>query len=284
MEDENNQQQEPTVTQTGGTQGVQFSGDPEGRAQEEANRNNQQQAPAQRPEGLPDGFDTWEAYGQAVSKGEINPDGTKKEAAEEQAQAADLSAEQQAQVDAALQDLPEANREKAQPFFEEFARSGALSDDSVKAAAEAFGVSEAMVRQYVSGAQAEDVAQATTIVEAAGTDMATFQAFQQWANEGGYTAEQTQAFNDALAKDGPQAVRDAIQAWKESGNGPAPRDITKGERPVPAQNQQGPEAYASIAEMQRDMNDPRYAKDPAFRAKVEGRVGASDFNIGRKTR
>lgn len=276
----------PSVQQTGGTQSVQFEGDAAARAQEEANRNNQQQAEPQRPEGLPEGFDSWEDYGKAVSAGEINPDGSKIEAskAEGGEEAEALSSEQQAEVDAALQDLPEDRREVAKPFFEEYARTGDISPESRKEAAKAFGVTEAMVDAYVKGAQASDTESATTIIEAAGETQSDFDAFREWANDGGYTAEQQQAFNDQLAKDPSQAIRDAMKDWRESGNGPAARDITKGERQPPANNQAGPEPYASTSEMTRDMQDPRYSKDPAFRAKVEARVGVTDFNNARKTK
>ena len=190
MADENNQQQpNPSVSQSGGTKGVQFPGNPEERAQEEANRNNQvdPQEKPQRPEGLPEGFDSWEdAYKDAVEK-------AKAPAKEEGPEA--LSAEQQAELDAALNDMPEESRDKAKPFFEEYARTGDLSDQSVKDAAKAFGVSEAVVRQYVGNSQAADVVGATQILGEAKVEQTDWDAFSAWANDGGYTADQLETFN-----------------------------------------------------------------------------------------
>ena len=266
----------PAVTQTGGTQSVQFTGDPKAREAEEAAKNNQQSNPGtatqERPEGLPEGFDSWEAYGQ---------DRLAKDAPKDTTTGKDtpaLTADQKAEADEALKDLPEANREKARPMFEEFARTGDLSDATVKTAAETFGVTEDMVRLYVAGAKGESAQSAEAAVTAAGTDMATFQQFQTWANEGGMDQAQLDAFNAGLQKDSAGTIKEAIAAWTEAGNGPGARDITRGERGAPAQNgAAGAQPYASTAEMQRDMGNPKYDKDPAFRAKVEARVGATSF-------
>lgn len=274
-----------TVTDVGGTQSVTIPANPEGQAQIEGDKlNGIQPAPA-RPEGLPEGFDSWEDYGQAVSSGKINPDGTPreeapKEPAAEAPQPEALTEEQQGEVDAALESMPEDGREKARPFFEEFARTGDIAEDSRKAAAEAFGVSVEMVDAYVAGAKSQ---QATALDEAlteAGTTGAEYEAFREWAATG-YTPEQMAQFNSALVGDSTKAIKDAIAAWKEGGNAPAPRDITRGERPTAGGNAQAAQPYESIAQMQQDMSNPLYASDPAFRAKVEGRVAASPFNLGR---
>lgn len=270
-------EQTPAANPGGGTTRVEFSGNPEERAQQEGDQNNQQEEPAQRPEGLPEGFDNWEAFGKAVAAGTHHPDGSEKKAAEEEEESTPeaLTSEQQADVDAALADVPEESREKAQPFFEEFARTGELSEASVKEAAKAFGVSEDMVKQYVAGYQVNDQAAATAVFAEAGITAEEAAAFKTWAEEGGMSPEQMQAFN---AKPQAQAYKEGIAAWKEAGNGPAPRDITAGERNTPPANSASPEPYASTTEMTRDMNNPLYASDPAFRAKVEKRVEVSNFN------
>lgn len=273
MADENTQGAQ--ATEVGGVQQVQFSGDPQGQAKIEGDKSNQLQPEAQRPEGLPEGFDSWEAFGKAQLEAQQNK--TSEDAPKE----GELTSEQKAQAEAALTGFPEESRAKAQPFIEEAARTGTLSDESVKAAAKEFGVSEEVVRQYLGNAQTQAQTDVVTPIHEAIGGKEVWDGFAQWA-EANYTAEQKAAFNQGLEADPTKTVTEAVKAWKEAGNGPAARDITRGERNqsnTPAQVQ----GYASQQEMQRDMANPLYAKDPAFRAKVEAKVGASDFNLARST-
>lgn len=268
MADENN----TSVTEVGGTQQVQIQRDPAEQAKIEGDKTNQLAPEAARPEGLPEGFDSWEAFGKAQLEAQQNK-------APEENKPEELTAEQKAQAEEALQGFPEESRAKAQPFIEEAARTGTLSDESVKAAAKEFGVSEAVVRQYLGNAQ--DQAQmdvVTPIMEQIG-GQEVWQGFSEWA-EANYTAEQKAEFNKGLEADPTKTVSEAVKAWKEAGNGPAPRDITRGERNQTSTAAQV-QGYASTAEMQRDMSNPLYAKDPAFRAKVEAKVAASEFNLSR---
>lgn len=257
---------EPTVVEVGGTQSVQFSGDPGQQAKTEGDKTNQLPPETARPEGLPEGFDSWEAFGKAQLA-----DKAKTSAGEAETPA--LTEEQQGQIAEAVKGLPEERRAAATPFFTEFAATGNLSPESTKAAAALFGVSEEMVRIYVGNAQEAGQAQAAPVIEAIG-GQEVWDGFSKWA-EANYTADQKAKFNAGLETDANATVADAVKAWKEAGNGPAPRDLTRGERTTNPPPQV--EGYASQAEMQRDMRNPLYAKDPAFRAKVEARVGASDF-------
>lgn len=219
----------------------------------------------------PEGFDTWEAYGKAVAKGEVKP---QTENPEDQAPATD------AQVEEALKELPEESRDKAKPFFEEFATTGTLTAESKKAAAEAFGVSEAMVDQYMAGYQAQEAQGAAQLLSAAGVSQEDYSQYAEWA-EANLTPDQKVAFNAGLEKDPSKTLTDAISAWKESGSAPGPRDITRSEAAGKSAQEKAVTGYASVAEMQRDMGDPKYRQDPAFRKMVEGKVAASSFTLGR---
>ena len=224
----------------------------------------------ERPEGLPEGFDSWEAFGKA----QLEKAGKAEDGTGDEPQAGD------AQVEAALQDLPEASREKAKPFFEEFAASGTLTAESKKAAAEAFGVSEAMVDQYMAGYQATEAQEGAQLLATAGVSQEDFNGFKEWA-EANQTPAQRVAFNEGLEKDPSKTLQDAITAWKESGSAPGPRDITRAEAQERGATGKDVTGYGSPAEMTRDMADPKYRSDPAFRAQVEKKVAASDFSLGR---
>lgn len=257
------------VTQVDGGQSIQFQNDVEAEAQKQGDLNNQKKPEGERPEGLPEGFESWEAYAKdlaAKQDQQGNDEG-------------DLSAEQEEAVKTNLEQFPEENREKARPFVEEVARSGDLSEESRDAAAKAFGVPREWVDRYVAGAKAEAEGPINELyAEVGGKE--TYDAFAEWA-KANYTADQIAAFDAGLEKDAKKTVSEAVTAWKEAGFGPAARDIT---RKAPPEKNTAPavEGYASTAEMQRDMNNPLYRNDPAFRAKVEAKIGASDFQLGRK--
>lgn len=218
---------------------------------------------------LPEGFDSWEAYGKAQAG----------KAATEEAPKEEAATERPAEVQQAIDALPEASREKATPFFEEFAKDGDLSAESRKAAAELFGVSEEMVGLYVKGAQADAAAAQEVVLsplyEAAG-GKETYDKFAEWAAGGGYSPEQIAAFDVALdGKDGPAAVAKAVDEWKADGHGPAPRDVTRTTGHSEPQSQV--QGYRSQAEMTAAMSDPKYRTDPAYRADVETKVAHSTF-------
>lgn len=222
-----------------------------------------------RPEGLPAEYESWEAYAKALAEGKATDEATTE----------DGDGSPTADVEEALAGLPEESREKAKPFFEEFATTGTLTDDSKKAAAEAFGVSVEMVDMYMAGAQATEANAGAQLLTTAGVSQEDYAGYKEWA-EANQTVAERVAFNEGLDKDPSKTLSDAITAWKESGSAPGPRDITRGE-----QQQQGGQpavtGYASPAEMTRDMGNPLYQKDPAFRAQVEKKVAASDFSLGK---
>ena len=222
-----------------------------------------------RPEGLPEGFDSWEAFGKA----QLEAKG--KDAGQEEGAGAEAPG-----VEEALAGLPEESREKAKPFFEEFATSGTLSDGSKKAAAEAFGVSVEMVEMYMAGAQATEANAGAQLLTAAGVSQEDYSGYAAWAADN-LTVDQKKAFNEGLEKDPSKTLSDAISAWKESGSAPGPRDITRNESAGQKGSDKGVTGYASVAEMTRDMGNPLYQKDPAFRAQVEKKVAASDFSLGK---
>lgn len=260
-----------TVTTDSGVTRVQLGGDPNAAmAANQAATSTQDPAEAtpagDRPEGLPEGFDSWEAFGKAQLEAQTAP-------AEETTEAAPTG------VQEAINQLPEATREKATPFFQEFAEKGDLSPESVKAAAEAFGFTEDMIQDYVAGAKARQAGAVDSMMqpfyEASG-DKATFDAFSQWAQSGGMTAEQVTALEaDMNGKEGVSKVKAAVDAWKAAGHGPAARDLSR--TTAHQDHAAAPEGFRSQAEMERAMNDPRYRSDPAYRADVEQKVANSTY-------
>jgi hypothetical protein len=216
-----------------------------------------------RPEGLPEGYDSYEAFSKAVL------DGTYKPAAAPVAEPV---------VDDG--NAPAADDPRLVPYTEEFTTNGNLSDESIDKAAKEFGVSPEMVRIYVAGLAGSADAAANDITSVAGGAEGYAQ-FSEWAAGGGMTPEQQALYNKALDGD-PKVAKALLEThvanWKAAGFGPAPVDVTQG---IPPEGQQTAGAgYESWAQVQMDMADPRYSgnggtRDPAFIKGVEEKLARS---------
>ncbi len=164
-----------------------------------------------------------------------------------------------------------ARTDLAQDFLD---NGGKLSDEAVQKAAEAFkemGFSEQDIRIYEAGLNAQ---LAKTYEGFGGFD--NFKQFVAWAESGMEKADQD-LYNEFLDR-GQFAKAGALAStykdrWKASSGTTERRDITQ---KAPAANTVpgAAQPYASQAEMKKDMGDPRYGKDPAFRAMVAARMAA----------
>lgn len=212
---------------------------------------------------LPEGYDSWEAYGRDVAAGKVTPPEAK-------------APEEKPAEDKPL-DLPPELAAKLTPYNTEVETTGTLSDESVTKAAQEFGVTEDMVRQYLAGAQASGASAVQPFHEQAG-GADGYKAFQEWSVTGMTAAEQT-ALNKAYKGDNPEAAlalqKTFVDRWKAEGNGPAPRDLTS--NGGSAQGGNATDAYANWAQVQVDMNNPLYSTDSAFRSKVEEKLGRSQL-------
>jgi hypothetical protein len=95
----------------------------------------------------------------------------------------------------------------------------------------------------------------------------------QWASQNLSDAEK-RAFNEVLETGDLAKVQLAVEALHSrymKANPSAP-NLLSGQPPTSSVA-----GYASRAEMIRDMQDPRYEKDPAFRKLVEQRVAVSNI-------
>lgn len=157
---------------------------------------------------------------------------------------------------------------KMDTFSAEFAENGTLSETSY-AALEAAGIPKPMVDAYIAGQVALGEQRNAEGYEAAG-GKDEFQKMTEWAKTG-LTAGEIAAFNTAVTGTTEQmklAVA-GLRARFEAVNGREPGLL--GGKP----SSSGVPGYASRAEMTTDMKDPRYGKDPAFRAKVEAKLAAT---------
>ena len=152
----------------------------------------------------------------------------------------------------------------------EFNELGGLSEETYKAL-DAKGIPSEMVDAYIAGQQALASQWDNTGYEVAGGKDA-FDKMAAWAKDT-MTVTERQALNDAFS--GKDTTADkmklavaGLRAKYEAANGKAP-GLLGGS---PAGSDHG---YQSRAQMTTDMKDPRYAKDPAFRASVERKLAAT---------
>lgn len=210
------------------------------RAQAEAPVTTQEHPPAEKPQWLPQKFNSPEelakAYGELEKKigsGGIDMGGLEK-------------------------------------YSQEFAQTGDISAESVKAIA-AMGIPEPLIRAYVDGQKSITEANVGSVMSMVGGEQ-RYSAMVDWAS-GAMDESEVSAFNKIMDSGDVSAIRMAVQGLKaryEQANGVAGR-LIQGETTGPSGG-----AYRSVAEIVAAMKDPRYAKDPAYRKDVEQRVALSN--------
>lgn len=147
----------------------------------------------------------------------------------------------------------------------EYTEAGELSEASLTALA-AIGVTKDVVTTYFRGQEAlaqREIAE----VQAFAGGKESYEAMVTWAGQN-MTKPEITAYNAAMTGD-TETRKMAIEALKskyvaKTGSGPK---VIVGDGTSPA-----PAGYESKAQMTSDMKDPRYAKDPAYRAAVERKI------------
>lgn len=150
----------------------------------------------------------------------------------------------------------------------EYDKDGKLSDESMEKLEKA-GFPKEYVEAFIAGQEALRERQTAKAFEAAGGEE-QFRAMVEWAKSGMKPTE-IEAYNKAVAgseADMLQAIN-GLKSRFEAAYGKEPALI--GGR----NSNSGAQAYESREQMVADIRNPQYAKDPAFRAKVEARIAAS---------
>lgn len=210
----------------------------------------------------------------AVAAG-VTPEGVPAEGAEGNTEEADKK-EPQEGIDKKPEEGSEEDAKKAveaagidySKLQAEYAEGGALSEESYKALEDA-GFPREVVSEYVAGQEALAELRVLQAADAVGGKDALSK-MQEWAAKTLAPAE-IDAYNKGVSgskEDMLQAVN-SLKSRYESTYGRQPNLL--GGNPANT----AAVGYASKAEMTADMRDPRYAKDPAFRAKVEAKVANS---------
>jgi hypothetical protein len=223
-----------------------------------------EQTPADsRPEWLPEKFQSAEDMAKAYGELEKRM-GAKAPAAEAEAPAAPDEATAAA-AKAAGVDFDALTTEYAE-------NEGALTDATLKDL-EARGISRTAVDAYVRGQQALADQLTGSLAEQVG-GKEQMDEILTWAQTG-LSREQAEAYNAVVAAGNPEAVRMAfagLAALHTQAHGKAPK-LVQGAT-TSRTSEDAP--FTANAQVIDAMRDPRYAKDPAYRAQVARRLGNTD--------
>jgi len=220
----------------------------------------------ERPEWLPEKFKTPEDLAKAYS--ELEKAKSKGKAPDDEdtdATAGDTDEAAEKAVDEAGLDMD--------ALRNEYAESGELSKESLEELAKV-GITEDMVQSYITGQEAQATAAQKEMLEPIGGDIEAYNKLTAWAGDNLSDAE-IDEFNSVLETGNASAVKMAIRdlsAKYEGVNGTEPGRQLSGKP-----NTSGAAVYESTADLMKDMSNPEYAKNPAFRAKVEAKLGRSSI-------
>jgi hypothetical protein len=216
-----------------------------------------------RPEWLPEKFKSPEDLAKAYAELEKKQS---KPAEAPKADAPPTDAEEQ-QVAQELQskglDLSE--------FSNEFNQKGELSPESYEKLEKA-GYPRNIVDQYVEGQKARAALYESEVKSVAGGDK-QFSEMVDWA-KANLTPQEIAAYNAAIDSGDPNQAKLAVSGiyQKFSTARPQEPNLFKGSTAAPSSD-----AYESVAQLQKDMASPDYKTDPAFRAKVQAKLGRSNI-------
>jgi len=212
-----------------------------------------------KPDWLPEKFDSPEDMAKAYAELESKLGSNNNEEIESQQ-------EQQEEIEEFLDEQGIDFNALSQEYFE----TGGLSDEAYSALAEA-GIPHSVVDQYIQGQEALMGDIRTTAFDSVGGEN-QYQEMMEWAANNLSDGE-IDAYNNALDTTNMDSALLAIQglhARYRSDVGVQP-DLFTGDTTGSSAG-----VYNSVAELTRDMSDPRYESDPAFRQMVARKVSHSN--------
>ena len=236
----------------------------------------QSQSADSRPKWLPEKFKSAEemakAYAELESKlGQRNPETDEAETDDAENKVDDAEAEDP-NYDKIKEDLT-AKQVDYQEMTTRFWQNGAQLEDTDYETLEKAGYARDLVDQFIEGQKAIVEAQRATVFAVAGGE-SEYTTMLNWARAN-FTSEEAADYDEAVNSSRMTKVLSAVRDLKsrfEDANGREPKRTVAGSTSGAASS-----VYNSVAEMQRDMADPKYKTDPAFRARVAEKLGRSNI-------
>lgn len=150
--------------------------------------------------------------------------------------------------------------------------NGALDEADYKTLDKS-GIPKAIVDQFIAGQEALLNATKQSVFSQVGGEKAYYD-MTEWAADN-FSKDDINAFNKAVNSGDINMTNMAVkgmQARYKAEVGFEPARQVSGENTKASAS-----SYRSLAELQKDMSDPRYQKDPAFRKDVERKLERSDI-------
>lgn len=221
--------------------------------------------PKERPEGVPEKF--WDA-----EKGEVNTEALLKSYSELEKARSKGEAEPEAEQETA-EEAVEAAGLDMNALSAEYATNGELTEESYEALAKV-GITKDMVDQYIAGQEAQAAKMQSELLEPLGGNLEAYDEMVSWAADA-LDDKAIDDFNTVLESGNTSAIRMAIQnlhAKYIDANGSEPGRQLSGKG-----GSTGTGSYESTADLMKDMSNPEYERNPAFRAKVEAKLARSSI-------
>lgn len=155
-----------------------------------------------------------------------------------------------------------------EPFYQEYSETGELSEKSYTDLAK-LGLDKSVVDGYIAGQRAIADNEVKMVHDTVGGEE-NYSKMVDWAKSN-LSDNELEAFNSTLDTGTIDQVRFAVQAIASRAgiSGEAKSEMIQGETQII------PDAFESIAQVTEAMSDPRYDKDPAYRASVEKKIARS---------
>ena len=162
---------------------------------------------------------------------------------------------------------PPLDEQKMGEYYTQYTENEGALPDASYAELEELGYSRGMVDTFIAGVEAQKDGVDSAVHTAAGGED-SFQEMLPWFVENLSAAEKSAYENAQQSLDSAKAAELMVgfKAKFEAANGSPPSMTIQGRSPA------GEGAYHSPAEMVRDMRNPRYQNDPAFRQMVRTKI------------
>ena len=222
--------------------------------------------PLDRPEWLPEKFQSPEAMAEAYQQLERRmSQGTEPEPIPEEATISDLQASPASVTSEALTQ-----------YTQEFMENGTLSDESYSDLASK-GIDRTAVDSYISGQRALVEQNLQQVYNEVGGQQ-EYSNLMDWATRNLQQAD-IDTFNESVQATNPDGTLNMQRAMFAIKGLKAQRDGTEDRQPPLLQGATGSatgNVFRSTAQVIEAMQDPRYEKDPAFRQDVQDRLAGSE--------
>lgn len=218
--------------------------------------------PSDRPEWLPEKFSNPEDMAQAYLELEQRLGGTPQEQQDDKmAEVQEMDAQQEEQKNDIEGFLADRGLD-FDKFAEEFESSGSLSDPAYSALEQA-GISRNLVDNYLQGQQAMQGQLTSGVYNMVGGEQ-QYEQMLDWASDNLSDGE-IEAFNANIDTNQSNNMKFAVNSlytryMQDQGNEPS---LLQGSTATT-----GGERFGSLHQLTESMSDPRYEKDPAYRAQV----------------